>query len=141
MVRRSLLTSSNCQDIFGISDDPEHLVRYYTLGREDHALIRTRRRDENRLGLALHIALLRHPGQGWVEGTEMPERFVAWLAEQLSVPNAGLADYAVRRKTRSEHHQLAMRHLELAPFEVTHFEAARVLPLDQHLVRITEPVS
>ncbi len=122
MARRSLLTSSTRHDLFGIPEDPEHLVRYYTLNREDHDLIRTRRRDENRLGLALHIALLRHPGQGWVEGTEMSECFFAWLAEQLAIPNAGLDDYAVRRKTRSEHHQLAMRHLELVPFEATHFE-------------------
>lgn len=85
MVRRSLLTSSTRHDLFGISEDPEHLVRYYTLNREDHDLIRTRRRDENRLGLALHIALLRHPGQGWVEGIELPERFVTWLAELLAI--------------------------------------------------------
>ena len=124
MARRSLLTSSTRHDLFGISEDPEHLVRYYTLNREDHDLIRTRRRDENRLGLALHIALLRHPGQGWVEGIELPERFVTWLAEQLAIQSAGLADYSVRRKIRSEHRQLAMRHLELVSFEAAHFETA-----------------
>jgi hypothetical protein len=31
-------------------------------------LIRTRRRDENRFGLAVHISLLRHPGHGWRDG-------------------------------------------------------------------------
>lgn len=50
------------------------------LNREDHDLIRTRRRHENRLGLAVHIAQLRHPGQGWIDGTIMPEPFIMLLA-------------------------------------------------------------
>ena len=50
-------------------------------GRDDDLdLIGTRRRPENRLGLALHIALLRHPGQGWHDDTEPPAPLVAWLA-------------------------------------------------------------
>lgn len=65
MARRSLLTARTRQELFGIPEDPKQLTRFYTLSRNDHGLIRTRRRDENRLGLAIHIALLRHPGQGW----------------------------------------------------------------------------
>lgn len=62
MARRSILTPKTRQELFGIPADPERLARFYTLNREDHHLIRTRRRNENRLGLGIHIALLRHPG-------------------------------------------------------------------------------
>ena len=123
MARRSLLTLSSRQELFGIPDDQVHLLRYYVLSREDIDLIRTRRRDQNRLGLAVHISLLRYPGQGWLEGMELPESFVAWLTEQLALPDTQLAEYADRRQIRSEHHLLAMRHLDLLPFEATHFES------------------
>ena len=71
MAKRSLLTAKTRHQLFGIPEDPEQLTRFYMLNREDHDLIRTRRRDENRLGLAVHIALLRHPGQGWIDGRDV----------------------------------------------------------------------
>ena len=91
MARRSLLTAKTRHRLFGIPEEPEQLVRFYTLTREDHELIRTRRRDENRLGLAVHIALLRHPGQGWIDGMITPEPFIMWLAEQLAISTIDLA--------------------------------------------------
>lgn len=127
MARRSLLTAKNRQELFGIPEGPKQLTRFHTLSREDHDLIRTRRRDENRLGLAIHIALLRHPGQGWIDGAVLPKPFISWLAEQLAMPNVDLTEYAHRRKINSEHHQVAMRHLGLYPFQATHFEIATQL--------------
>lgn len=92
MARRSLLAAKTRHELFGIPEDPKQLVRFYTLSREDHGLIRTRRRDENRLGLTIHIALLRHPGQGWLDGSVLPEPFIMWLAEQLALPDISLAN-------------------------------------------------
>ena len=120
MAKRSLLTAKTRHQLFGIPEDPEQLTRFYMLNREDHDLIRTRRRDENRLGLAVHIALLRHPGQGWIDGTAIPEPFIMWLAEQLAVSTIDLTEYARRRKINSDHHLLAMRHLALQPFRAEH---------------------
>ncbi|MFT6671218.1 MAG: TnpA family transposase [Afipia broomeae] len=108
MARRSLLTARTRQELFGIPEDPKQLTRFYTLSRNDHGLIRTRRRDENRLGLAIHIALLRHPGQGWLDGLVLPQSFIMWLAEQLAMRDIDLAEYTRRRKTKSEHHQIAI---------------------------------
>ena len=63
----------------GIPSDIASLERNYLLADEDLELIGTRRRPENRLGLALHISLLRHPGQGSLDDTEPPVPLVAWL--------------------------------------------------------------
>ena len=79
-----------------------------------------RRRPENRLGLALHIALLCHPGQGWHDDTEPPAPLVAWLAEQIEVPFPSLARYGSRGATRSNHRRLAVRHLGLRAFVLAH---------------------
>ena len=67
-------------------------------------------------GLAIHIAPLRHPGQGWLDDTEPPAPLVAWLAEQIDVPFPALARYGTREATRSSHRRLATRHLGLRAF-------------------------
>lgn len=119
MVRR-LLSSSAHTELFGVPTNPEDLIRHYLLTGDDFDLIRTRRRAENHLGLAVHISLLRHPGQGWREDIMPPAELIAWLAEQLQVDVSVLDDYALRRNTRHEHHGLAMRHLGLVPFGPGH---------------------
>ena len=82
----------------------------------------------NRLALALHIALFRHPGQGWLDGTHLPGALLVWLAEQLTAPVSALADYAMtRRETRSDHGRLAMRHLGPRPF-VSRDDMAAAVP-------------
>ena len=81
--------------LLGIPSDIASLERNYLLADDDLDLIGTRRRPENRLRLALHIALLRHPGQGWHDDTEPPAPLVAWLAEQIEVPLVGGQDVGI----------------------------------------------
>ena len=96
MASRRLVSASARETLFGIPSDIASLERNYLLADDDLDLIGTRRRPENRLGLALHIALLRHPGQGWHDDTEPPAPLVAWLAEQIEVPFPSLARYGSR---------------------------------------------
>ena len=49
---------------FGLTARYTSNSQFYVLAEEDLALVRSRRKPENRLGLAIHLALLRHPGQG-----------------------------------------------------------------------------
>ena len=116
MASRRLVPASVRDSLLGIPSDVGSLERNYVLPDEDLDLISTRRRPENRLGLAVHIALLRHPGQGWLEGLEPPAPLVPWLAEQADVSSEALARYAARGPTRSEHRRLAIRHLGLRAF-------------------------
>ena len=116
MASRRLVPASVREALLGIPSDIGSLERNYLLADEDLELIGTRRRPENRLGLALHIVLLRHPGQGWLDDTEPPAPLVAWLAEQIDVPFPALARYGTREATRSSHRRLATRHLGLRAF-------------------------
>ena len=120
MSSRRLVPGSVREALLGIPSDIASLERNHLLADEDLALIGTRRRPENRLGLALHIALLRHPGQGWLDDTELPGPLVAWLAEQIDVAFADLARYGSRGATRSSHRRLATRHLGLRAFVPAH---------------------
>ena len=72
MASRRLVPPSVREALLGIPSDIASLERNYLLADDDLDLIGTRRRPENRFGLALHIALLRHPGQGWHDDTEPP---------------------------------------------------------------------
>ena len=116
MASRRLVSASVRDSLLGIASDIGSLERNYVLPDDDLALIATRRRPDNRLGLAIHIALLRHPGQGWLDGIEPPTPLVAWLAEQVDVSSEVLIRYAARGPTRSEHRQLAIQHLGLRAF-------------------------
>ena len=108
MPRRSLLSTSAREIFFGIPTDLDDLVRHYLLSPEDMDLIRTRRRDENRLGLAVHLALLRYPGQGWQDGTVLPAVFLEWIADQLHLSPVSLSDYTGRGATRAAHHAMGV---------------------------------
>ena len=121
---RRLLSSRAQAEFFGVPTDSESLIRHYLLSGDDIDLIRTRRRAENHLGLAVHISLLRYPGLGWSEDTMPPAELIAWLAEQLQIGACALDTYAVRRNTRHEHHALAMRHLGLSSFGPQHVQQA-----------------
>ena len=120
MASRRLVPASVREALLGIPSDIASLERNYLLAADDLDLIGTRRRPENRLGLALHIALLRHPGQGWHDDTEPPAPLVAWLAEQIEVPFPSLARYGSRGATRSNHRRLAVRHFGLRAFVPAH---------------------
>ena len=60
MASRRLVSASTRETLFGIPSDTASLERNYVLADDDLDLICTRRSAENRLGLAIHIALLRH---------------------------------------------------------------------------------
>ena len=110
MTSRRLLPAAAREALFGIASDTGSLERNHVLAEDDLDLIATRRNAANRLGLAVHIALLRHPGQGWLDGDALPGALVAWLAEQVAVPSSSLSDYGLRDATRSSHRRLAIRH-------------------------------
>ena len=62
-----------------------------------------RRGEANRLGFAVQLALLRHPGLAVASMEEPVAALVAWLAERLEIPASAFADYSNRVQTMSDH--------------------------------------
>ena len=59
---RELLTSEQRQVLMQIPEDEWVLGTYYTFSKRDLEIINKRRREENRLGFAVQLAVLRYPG-------------------------------------------------------------------------------
>lgn len=100
------------------------LERYYVLATDDLDLINSRRGAENRLGLAIHISLLRHPGQGWRDNGQIPPEVIHWFSEQIHVLISALDIYGNCESTRAAHRVLAIKPLGLRPFLRTGFRTA-----------------
>ena len=116
MPRRTLLSSEQRSRLFAIPTDPAEMTRHYVLSSDDLALIRTKRRAINRLGFAIQLCFLRHPGEGMGPGEHPPPEMIAFIAHQLGLPSAQFGDYALRDQTRREHAVELQRYLRLRTF-------------------------
>ncbi|MCB0033509.1 MAG: DUF4158 domain-containing protein [Anaerolineales bacterium] len=59
------------------------MARYYTLSERDKAFVFRQRKDENRLGIAVQLCLLRFPGRSLLQMTNLSEQFISYIAEQV----------------------------------------------------------
>lgn len=64
MPRRSILSAVERASLLTLPDTEDELIRHYTFNESDLSLIRQRRSDANRLGIAVQLCLLRFPGHG-----------------------------------------------------------------------------
>lgn len=103
MARRQLLTEEERRLLFGLPTDRDALARHYTFTRTELDLIAIRRGDANRLGFAVQLALLRHPGLPLAHIGEPIEAVVGWVAEHLELPALTFAEYARRPQTVTDH--------------------------------------
>jgi TnpA family transposase len=86
MPRRPVLSKAQRQSFQALPNDPEELIRYYTLGEEDLALARRHRTGSNRLGFAVQLCLVRYPGRAWRSGEAVPRALIEFVGEQLGTP-------------------------------------------------------
>ena len=115
MAHRRLLTDEERHRFFGIPLDKDGMARCFTLSRADQNLVMRRRRDANRIGFAVQLALLRHPGIALAQLEQPVEPLVQWLAGQLEIPAAPFAEYARRPQTMTDHARLLAMTLGLRP--------------------------
>ena len=101
MARRDLLTGDERRALFGVPLDHASLAKHYTVADEDRPLIEAKRGDANRLGFALHLALLRHPGFGMRHDEVVPDFLVRHVAAQLGITPAVAEGYAHREIGRA----------------------------------------
>ena len=114
MGMRDILTDEERRMMFGVPDDHDALVKLYTLSRRDLDLIEARRLDANRLGFAVQLALLRHPGFP-LAAFNAPDHLIAFLAAQLDIRRNEFAGYGERGQTVTDHARELMTLLGLRP--------------------------
>ncbi len=90
MARRRLLTPAQRLALLALSIDRAGAARHYTLGELELATINRRRGDRNRLGFALQLCVLRHPGRLLRRGEVVPERVVRFIGRQLGIEEDAL---------------------------------------------------
>jgi len=102
MPRRRALTKAQLETLLALPVTDADLVRHWTLGDDDLALVSRRRRPHNQLGFALQLCALRYPGRLLRPGEIIAQPALRFVAGQLGTAPEALASYAVRFQTRYE---------------------------------------
>ena len=101
-MRRQQLTETQIAALFEPPADPRELVRHYTLTEADLAMVRRCRGDPSRLGYALMLCYLRHPGRPLRTNERPPAALVSFIAEQIDVRPEAIDNY-LASQTRRRH--------------------------------------
>jgi TnpA family transposase len=109
MAWRRLLGDDLWARHLGPPAEEREIARHYTLSRDDLDLIVAKRTRATRLGFALLLLYLRHPGRALEPGERPSDPVLAYIARQLGVPASTFDAYAVRDTTRREHLAELMR--------------------------------
>lgn len=80
----------------------------------DFSLIRQRRGDANRLGVAVQLCLLRYPGYALASNMPVPDPVIGWIARQICSDATAWPQYGARDETRREHFQEIRAYLSLS---------------------------
>ena len=121
MPRRSILSGNEREHLLAIPDALDELIQHYTFSESDLSMIRQRRGNENRLGFAVQLCLLRFPGQGLIIDAPIPVKFLQWIGEQLRIDAVCWPRYAQREETRREHLLELRIYLGIKPFGLSDF--------------------
>ena len=124
MPRRSILSAAERISLLALPDTEDELIRHYTFSEADLSLIRQRRGDANRLGIAVQLCLLRFPGHGLLPDASVPSPLLQWISRQLCTDPGCWSQYAEREETRREHLLELRAYLGMQPFGLAHFRQA-----------------
>jgi hypothetical protein len=79
------------------------LEERYSFTPSDLEFIGAHRTNSNRLGIAVQLCFLRHPGWAWTPEERIPATMLRWIAVQVSADPSDIESYAKRDPTRREH--------------------------------------
>lgn len=101
---KELLTAEQREEFMQIPSDSDwDLGTYYTFSQHDLDIINNHRRDHNRLGFAVQLAVLRFPGWSLSDLKMIPDSVLSYIAKQVGVEPDVFPLYAQREPTRREH--------------------------------------
>lgn len=88
----------------------EQLAKYFYLDDNDLQLIKKRRGNHNRLGLALQLCTVRFLGTFLTDPTDVPEVVVNYLISQLGINETNCLEKYRKSETKWEHTVLIKQH-------------------------------
>lgn len=91
--------------------DDDDIIAYFTLTPSDLEQVQSHRGDDNKLGFALQLGMLRYLGFCPDEMTTAPTEVVSYVAQQLGVKAEVLTTYGTRVQTRTQHLREVMAYL------------------------------
>ncbi|PHC04759.1 DDE transposase [Bacillus toyonensis] len=100
---RELLTPEQRQAFMQIPEDEWVLGTYYTFSRRDLEIINKRRKEENRLGFAVQLAILRYPGWPYTHIKSIPDSVIHYISKQIGSTPSSLSLYPQRENTLWDH--------------------------------------
>lgn len=100
---RELLTPEQRQVLMQIPEDEWVLGTYYTFSKRDLEIINKRRREENRLGFAVQLAVLRYPGWPYTHIKSIPDSVIHYISKQIGATPSSISLYPQRENTLWDH--------------------------------------
>ena len=116
MTRRQQLTEVQLAALYDAPTEQREIVRHYTLSAADLAAVGRCRGDHSRLGFAVMLCYLRHPGRPLRAGERPPATLVTFVAEQIDVLPDALDEYLQFDQNRRRHSAELQERLRLRPF-------------------------
>ena len=68
-------------------------AEFYTLTPADQEFVAAHRTRANRMGVAVQLCFLRHPGRAWTAEETMPASMLRFIAQQVGADPADLLGY------------------------------------------------
>ena len=100
---RDLLSLAQRTQLLALPTSLPDLEEFYTLTPTDREFVAARRTPTNRLGIAVQLCFLRHPGRAWIPKEALPLRMLRYIASQIEVSTNNFEAYADRDETRRGH--------------------------------------
>ncbi|MHB0830619.1 Tn3 family transposase [Bacillus licheniformis] len=85
------------------SEDEWILGTYFTFSKRDLEIVNKRRREENRLGFAVQLAVLRYPGWPYTHIKSIPESVIHYISKQIGATPSSISLYPQRENTLWDH--------------------------------------
>ncbi len=86
-----------------IPEDEWILGTYFTFSKRDLEIVNKRRREENRLGFAVQLAVLRYPGWPYTHIKSIPDSVIQYISKQIGASPSSLGHYPQRENTLWDH--------------------------------------
>lgn len=88
MARRRLMSDATWAETMALATEERDLMRHYVLSADDLSALSAKRNPANRLGQALLLCAMRHPGRALGPEEVPPAATLAFVAEQVDVDPA-----------------------------------------------------